>query len=110
MTKRFIYTFCFIFLVALANASCSLIQGATPVKQTNGEKIYNTYCAGCHPMGYNAIKKGENVIGSKKIQSIEKFANFLKVPHPPMPDFVEIVNNKKELNDLYTYVQTLMSK
>lgn len=91
----------------LSDKSLLAIGAESPEK---GQKLFKTNCSGCHLNGQNLIKADKPIIGSLKLKSKETFNIWLENPSPPMPNFKNIVLKPEQLDELYSYVITLMGK
>jgi mono/diheme cytochrome c family protein len=74
-----------------------------------GEALFESNCAPCHPGGANAIVPSLPVRGSKRLASLEAFSAFLRAPAMPdgkpgqMPPFADDVLTDDQLESLFSY-------
>lgn len=110
MFKRIPFIIKILVVAFLINLVVSgLVFGVAP-KENKGEKIFQANCSGCHLNGQNLVKPEKPIIGSLKLKSKQAFIAHLQNPPPPMPNFKNIVEKQGQLDSLYGYVLTLMSK
>jgi mono/diheme cytochrome c family protein len=98
--------------VALVGATCadSLAQSdkAPPApKKADGQKLFASNCASCHPGGGNVVKPKQPVAGSPRLAALATFKAFLENPTGHMPYAKHIVIDKELLQALYEYCKTL---
>lgn len=74
-----------------------------------GEKIYATLCAACHPNGGNIFDASLPVRGSKHLKDFDDFSSFMRHPHrhdgtpPTMPAFSPEKLPDAQMRELYQY-------
>jgi mono/diheme cytochrome c family protein len=80
-----------------------------------GQRLFASNCASCHPNGGNAIVAELPLKKSKKIESAESLAAFIRSPKMPdgsegqMPAFPTDQLSDKQVGDLYTYVHSMLA-
>lgn len=82
------------------------VKSAAP----NGAAVYKQFCASCHADGGNSVKPGRPVAESSKVANIGIFKEYLSAPPGHMPYYEPVVNNKKTLQALFKYCQSLKRK
>lgn len=115
MIKCFIFIFIFVLNLILVFAynpflsdkALLAIGAESPEK---GQKLFKTNCSGCHLNGQNLIKADKPLVGSIKLKTKQSFSEFISAPPPPMPNFKNIVLKPDQLDELYSYVISLMGK
>lgn len=75
-----------------------------------GSSIYKQYCASCHADGGNSVKPSRPVAESKQIANIGIFKDYLSAPPGHMPYYQHLVNDRKTLQALLKYCQSLKRK
>jgi uncharacterized membrane protein len=74
-----------------------------------GTKIYTTLCAACHPNGGNIFDASLPVRGSKHLENLNDFSNFMRHPFrhdgssPIMPTFSPEKLPDEQMRELYQY-------
>lgn len=77
---------------------------------TDGAAIFKQYCASCHLGGGNSVKPSLPVAESKKVSNIGIFKDYLSDPPGHMPYYENLVNDKKSLEALFKYCNSLKRK
>lgn len=98
--------------VALVGATCagSLAQSEkTPEapKKADGQKLFASNCASCHPGGGNLVKPKQPVAGSPRLAALATFKAYLENPTGHMPYVKHIVIDQELIRALYEYCKTL---
>jgi len=81
-------------------------------KGGEGETLFESNCASCHPGGGNVVEPRLPIRGSGKLASLEGFRAFLRAPRMPdgkagnMPAFGESALSADHVEDLYAYLRT----
>jgi len=76
-------------------------------KKPDGKQIFAENCASCHKGGDNSQNANRPVVGSSKLETLEKFKKYLNAPREHMPFYPNIVNNRKTVEALYRYCKSL---
>lgn len=92
-------------------ASALLVIAGTPAMADalQGEAIAERWCASCHLVGPEQDVASDQVTSFMQIAgrddlTAENMADFLRSPHPPMPD-LQLTHN--EIRALVAYIETL---
>jgi uncharacterized membrane protein len=114
MGKFFVYFLCLISVVGTGYFGGSLVfpgkshASADPLR--DGEKLYATHCAGCHPKGGNVINPALPIVGSPQLNDLNAFTKFNRNPLKPdgskgtMPAFPKEKISDQEMDLIYQYV------
>ncbi len=104
----------FVMLVVLLNLVIVTFSKPNETEEQSdmltGSNLFKTNCSGCHLNGQNLIKSNKPVIGSPVLKSKKIFKEFLESPPQPMPNFKNIASKSSQLDSLYNYVNSLMTK
>jgi mono/diheme cytochrome c family protein len=80
--------------------------------ESTGAKIFNADCAVCHPNGGNVIMPNLPLIGSSKLENLEKFLSFIRSPKMPdgsqgsMPSFPTSKISDNQAKELYHFLKS----
>ncbi|MCE5262843.1 MAG: c-type cytochrome [Deltaproteobacteria bacterium] len=83
---------------------------------SEGERLFGTNCAGCHPRGENVINPALPVIGSRILNDLDSFTKFNRNPlksdgsKGTMPAFPKDKVSDQELKQLYEYLKSIDKK
>lgn len=105
--KSTIFKVRYALLVALACAAANATN-AQAGDLKNGQRIYGTYCAGCHgPQGIAVMPQAPSFArGDRLMQPDPMLANTVKAGRGPMPAFLGMLN-EREILDVLGYIRTL---
>lgn len=94
-------------LAALLACQQSALAGKEDGKAIDGQKIFASHCAECHPGGGNVRNPQKPVKGSKHLAALATFKAYLENPRGHMPYYAHISQNEEWLSALYAYVKAL---
>jgi len=106
----------FFAIVLLGASACS--KGATtavsaarssavPADIANGQRIFRADCAACHGAIGTEGGVGPSLRGERARKNVHAAVAFIENPEPPMPKLYPGSLDRKDVEDVAAYVQTL---
>lgn len=75
--------------------------------KVDGEQVFKQHCASCHSGGGNSVNPKRPVAGSKQLNNLITFKDYLSAPPGHMPYYQDVVNDQETLKELYKYCKSL---
>jgi len=113
MSKFIAYFLCVVCVIGIGYFGGSLVfpdnSLASSDQVRDGEKLYATNCAGCHPKGGNVIDPSLPIVGSPQLKNLNTFIKYNRHPLKPdgskgvMPAYPVEKISDQELKLIYQY-------
>jgi uncharacterized membrane protein len=107
-TVRFLYTLTLLTAIGIGFFGGELVYGrkspALESRLKGGEKIFLSFCGGCHPGGGNVLKPGKPLAGGAQLGNFKSFLAFLRKPGAGMPAFPAVKIPEEQARELYEYL------
>lgn len=96
-----------ILTVILLLAASTTASAQSPVAADNGRVLAQRWCASCHDIAGTTSSDaapGFRTLAGRADVTAQALRDFLKAPHPPMPD---LTLSRNEIADLVAYIESL---